>query len=231
MPDPRITAPSRATTPRDGAPVGEATPRQATLSEIFSPRAIDAAATGFALAHVDPAKGPVLWIQDRLSRREAGRPYLPGLGPVQDILYLEVSKPVDVLWAMEQGLSCRALAAVIGEVWGQAPAVDFTATKRLALRSEAQAVPAWLIRRAAKPDLSAARERWHVSSLPSALDPDDPRAPGAPLWQADLFRARWRAPARWVARYDRARHRLELDHELAPRPADPALRNPDLQTG
>ena len=43
----------------------------------------------------------------------------------------------DALWAMEQALGCADLAAVVGEVWGDPAALDFTATKRLALRAEA----------------------------------------------------------------------------------------------
>ena len=27
----------------------------------------------------EPSRAPLLWVQDRVSRREAGRPYLPGL--------------------------------------------------------------------------------------------------------------------------------------------------------
>ena len=186
--------------------------RPATLAEVFSPHAPDGAATGFVLAHVRPGAGPVLWVQDRLTRREAGRPYLAGLGVGLEVLFLDVSRALDVLWAMEQGLGCPALGAVIGEVWGDPPALDFTATKRLALRSEAHGVPAWLVRRAASPDLSAARERWRVSSLPSEPVRDDMRAPGAPIWKAELFRARWRAPGEWVMRHDRAAHRLDVLH-------------------
>lgn len=199
-------------------PAGEAEVRQATLAEIFPETAVDAAAVGFALAHLRADKGPVLWIQDRLSRRETGRPYLAGMGAPFDVLLLEVGRPVDVLWAMEQGLGCPGLGGVIGEVWGEAPALDFTATKRLALRSEAHGVAAWLIRRAAQPDLSAARERWRVGSLPSLPHPLDSRAPGDPLWRADLFRARWRQPAGWVARYDKATHALTLDHGIESTP-------------
>ncbi|SDE52377.1 protein ImuA [Limimaricola pyoseonensis] len=187
--------------------------RQPTLSEIFPETAMDAAAPAFALAHLDPGDGPVLWVQDRLSARESGRPFPPGLGRCE-LLHLQVSRPIDVLWAMEQGLGCAGLGAVIGEVWGSAPALDFTATKRLALRSEAHGVPAWLIRRAAPPELSAARERWRLSSLPARAEPDDARAPGAPLWSAELFRARWRAPGRWVAGHDPESGELALGHAV-----------------
>ena len=175
---------------------------QATLAEIFPETAVDAAAVGFALAHLRPNHGPILWLQDRQSRQETGRPYLAGMGAAFDLLYLDLNRPADVLWAMEEGLRCPSLGGVIAEVWGNPAVLDFTATKRLALRSEAHNVPAWLIRRGAVADLSAARERWRIASLPSAIVPDDMRAPGAPLWRADLFRARWRTPGQWVARYD-----------------------------
>lgn len=170
---------------------------RATLAEIFPETATDGAAAGFALAHLRADKGPVLWIQDRLSRRETGRPYLAGMGARFEVILLEVGRPVDVLWAMEQGLSCTALGGVIGEIWGEAAAIDFTATKRLALRAEAQGTACWLIRRAARADLSAARERWRIASRPSSPHPEDPQAPGRPLWRATLFRARTRAPGTW----------------------------------
>ena len=107
-----------------------------------------------------------------------------------------------VAYSARNAERCAALAAVVGEVWGDAPALDFTATKRLALRAEAQGVPGWLLRRAASPDLSAARARWRLSSAPSESDAYDPRAPGAPRWQAELFRARWQVPGTWVVRHD-----------------------------
>lgn len=175
-----------------------ATLREATLSEIFFPRAVDAAGVAFALGMIGAGK-PILWIQDRLSRKETGRPYLAGMPHPVQILHVDVSRPVDVLWAMEEGLRCRALGAVLGEVWGDAPALDFTATKRLALRSEAHQVPAFLLRRAATEGLSAARNRWRVSSLPSLNAPYDNRAPGQPQWRAELFRSRWARPGDWVA--------------------------------
>ena len=75
--------------------------------------------------------------------------YLAGLPEGTEILHLEVSRPLDALWAMEEGLRCPSLGAVIGEIWGDPAVLDFTATKRLALRAEAHRVPAWIIRRAA----------------------------------------------------------------------------------
>jgi hypothetical protein len=81
---------------------------EATLSEVFAPRAADGAVTGFVLSHLKKGS-PVLWIQHRLSRKEPGRPCLAGLPQSLDILHVDVSRPVDVLWAME---ACAAAASV-----------------------------------------------------------------------------------------------------------------------
>jgi len=184
-----------------------------TLSEIFATKVTDGAATGFILAHLHGADKPVLWIQDRLSRREAGRPCLAGLPHPIEMIYVSVSKPIDALWAMEEGLRCTGLSAVIAEVWGDPAALDFTATKRLALRAEARGLPAYLLRRSASPNLSAARLRWRITGLPSTHNPYDQRAPGTALWSADLFRARWRTPGQWVASHDA--DGLQLAHAVA----------------
>lgn len=204
-------------------------PRPATLAEVFADTAADGAGTGLVLAHL-AGRARVLWVQDRLSRREGGRPYLAGiaafLGGPLDLLHLEVARPADVLWAMEQALGCPALSAVVGEVWGDPAVLDFTATKRLALRAERGGVPAWILRRAATPSLSAARERWRVASLPSPPADDDAQAPGEALWRANLFRSRRGAPGDWLARRDPALGGLALLHRSVPE-AGPALSRQD----
>ncbi|MEZ5731678.1 MAG: hypothetical protein R3D97_05055 [Paracoccaceae bacterium] len=177
---------------------------KAALSEAFAPSLSSAAAVGFVLSQLPCVASPVLWIQDRLSRKEAGRPYLPGVS----ILRLDLSHPRDVLIAAEEGLRCRALAAVVVEIWGDPPALGFTASKRLMLRAEAAGLPCWLIRRAATPALSAARDRWRITALPSRPNPDDPAAPGDPRWQVELMRSRDKKPGFWVATHDRAADRV-----------------------
>ncbi|WP_412509787.1 hypothetical protein, partial [Roseovarius sp. SYSU LYC5161] len=140
-------------------------PDSPTLTEIFADTASDGGPLGFMLTQIAPEDGPVLWISDRLSRHEAGRLCIAGLPRPLEVIAVDVNRPIDVLWAMEQGLGCGVLGAVVGEVWGDPPQLDFTATKRLALRAEAHGVAAWLIRRAAHPNLSAARKRWRLASL------------------------------------------------------------------
>ncbi len=197
-----------------------AAPIAHTLSEAFASHSADASAVGFALSRLPRGTAPVLWVQDRLSRKEAGRPALAGMCVDRPVIMVDLSRAMDVLWAMEDGLRCRSLGAVIGEIWGDPPCLDFTATKRLALRAEAGDVPCWLIRRAASPDLSAARERWRITSIPSAPHPHDPQAPGAPRWALDLFRARHTRPGQWVASYDRATDRVDLAAPVRDRAVD-----------
>lgn len=190
--------------------------RASVLAEIFPASSTDAGVMGFILAHLQRSNAPVLWVQDRLSRKEAGVPYLPGMGGV-GIILVTVTRAVDVLWALEEGLRCKALSAVVGELWGEPPALSFTATKRLALRAEASDLPCWLIRRASAPNLSAARERWRIASLPSGAHPHDAQSPGSPRWKAELFRSRTGRPGSWVASYDREADRLHFTAPLRDR--------------
>ncbi len=213
-----------AASPSPSPPACLPLPETPTLSEVFAQTAMDGAGPAFVLAALavptqSGARGPVLWVQDRMSLRESGRPYLAGLSAaaMPDMLHLTVGRAGDVLWAMEQGLGCPALSAVVGEIWGDARALDFTATKRLALRAEAHGVPAWLIRRSATPDLSAARMRWRIASAPSERLAEDPRAPGMPRWTAELFRARGLRPGLWTVRHDPGRDGLTF---VGPPPED-----------
>ncbi|MEO8548286.1 MAG: recA-like protein [Sphingomicrobium sp.] len=166
-----------------------------TLSELFAGHPRDGGWVGFLTAQVDRGR-PILWVQERMAILEAGRIYPPGLGS-RDLIHVTARDARSALWAMEEGLRCGALGAVIGELWGDPAALDFTATRRLAVASERSGVPAWLVRLGGSANLSGARMRWWVASAPSLANPFDPRAPGAPVWDAELFRARGVPPGRW----------------------------------
>jgi protein ImuA len=150
---------------------------------------------GFLLAQIDTEK-PLLWVQERMAIFESGRIHPPGL-PTQNLVHVEARDARDALWAMEEGLRCAALSCVIGEIWGDPRVLDFTATRRLAVASERSGVAAFLIRLGGHANLSGARMRWRIASAPSLLNELDPRAPGTPVWDAELFRARGAPPGRW----------------------------------
>lgn len=163
-----------------------APPARPTLSELFAAHPRDGGWAGFLLAQVEADK-PVLWVQERMAIIECGRIYPPGLGPIE-ILHVEARDARVALWAMEEGLRCAGLSAVIGELWGDPASLDFTATRRLAVAAERSGVPCWLIRLSGSANLSGARMRWRIGSLPSLANPLDARAPGACAWDAELFR-------------------------------------------
>jgi protein ImuA len=195
---------------------------QAVLKDALSARPFDAAVTAFVLACLPRSKAPVLWVQDRASRLENGRVYGPALKGMR-LLRVEVSHARDVLWAMEEGAGCAGLAAVVGEVHGAPPVLDFTATKRLAMRAEASGIPVWLIRSGTVEGLSAARERWRIGSLASEVHPYNPAAPGAPMWEAELFRARGRSPGIWEVSHDAGKNGGENRLRFLPRSGDGPL--------
>jgi protein ImuA len=170
-------------------------PSSPTLSELFAAHPRDGGWAGFLVAQLGGDK-PLLWVQERMAILESGRVHPPGL-PTQDLIHVETRDARDALWAMEEGLRCAALSAVIGEVWGDPAALDFTATRRLAVASERSGVAAFLIRLGGHANLSGARMRWRIASAPSLLNDLDPRAPGVPAWDAELFRARGMPPGRW----------------------------------
>lgn len=164
-----------------------------------------------------PADDPrgVLWVQDRASLRLAGRPYRPGL-PEElraRVIHVAARSPEDVLFALEEGLRCRDLACVIGELAGNPKALGLTASRRLSLAAERHGVPLFLVRHDARRDLSSARMRWEVRSAPSPQPRWNPAAPGAPAWRAELFRARAHTEGQWILHDDG--HRLVAEREIA----------------
>jgi len=193
--------------------------RQPFHSEIFA-SAAEASGAGLALAlardalratapsSADGQSGEdlrqVLWVQDRKAIRLGGRPYLPGLPDDfrHRLIHVAAATPEDALFAIEEGLKCRELACVIGEIAGNPRALSFTASRRLSLTAERHGVRLWLVRLDAAPDLSSARMRWQVRAAPSPPPRWNAAAPGPATWQAELFRARAHLPGEWMISHD-----------------------------
>jgi protein ImuA len=197
-------------------------------SEVFAPGgeasgaglALALARDAFAVAGEDTRQ--VLWVQDRAAIRKGGRPCLAGLPQdlAHRLIHVAAATPEDALFALEEGLKCRDLACVIGEIAGNPRALSFTASRRLSLTAEKHGVRLWLVRLDAAPDLSSARMRWRVAAAPSAPGRWDPAAPGPATWHAELFRARTHAPGQWSLSDDAGTLRLarEPDPLAAPDP-------------
>lgn len=157
---------------------------------------------------------------------EGGRVHAAGLGALgHQLIHVEAKDARAALWAMEEGLRCSGLSAVVGEIWGDPQVLDFTATRRLAVAAERTGVACWLVRPGGSAGLSGARERWRLASAPSLDHPFDPKAPGSPRWTAELFRSRRRAPGTWVVGDEAPLL------PVAPAPVDRALGDPLRRTG
>lgn len=184
-----------------------------SYNEIFAP-ACEASGAGAALSLAldgvralgisadDPRS--ILWVQDKAAVRLSGRPYRPGLPDFlrQRLVHVAAATPEDALFALEEGLRCRDLAFVIGELSGNPRALGLTASRRLGLAAERYGVPLFLVRLNAQRDLSSARMRWQVRSAASPPPRWNPAAPGAPQWLASLFRARSFKQGEWTLHDD-----------------------------
>lgn len=182
-------------------------------NEIFaSSREGAGAATALALALDDWRNLPreetgeaedrrgVLWVQTREAARRTGLPYRAGMPDALQarVIHVLAEKAEDALFALEEGLRCRDLAFVVGEIAGNPRPLDFTASRRLTLASEKHGVPLFLVRIDTARDLSSARMRWEVVSARSSSPQWNRQAPGTPRWKAELFRARSHAPGEWL---------------------------------
>lgn len=206
-------------------------PEQPLHTEIFAP-ASEGSGAGLALALARDALAAaaaqgedaraVLWVQDKKAIRLGGRPFLHGLPSAwrHRLIHVAAATPEDALFALEEGLKCRDLACVIGEIAGNPRALDFTASRRLSLMAEKHGAMLWLVRLDAVPDLSSARMRWQARAAPSPRPRWNPAAPGAATWHAELFRARAHVPGEWMLSDDDGTLRLTPDpeHTAAPDP-------------
>ncbi len=185
--------------------------KRGALHEVRSADADGPLAFGFALAllarlsltgtghrsspHEPASHKPALLITTFDGAGEWGRPYGPGLSgfgldPAR-LLIVEARRPREALWAAEEGLASRALAAVLAEIRGDPAVVDLTATRRLALRAARANTAALLLRPGTADGLTAARTRWRVGPFIPAPPGSEPAAAFTlppPAWTVALDR-------------------------------------------
>jgi protein ImuA len=162
------------------------------------------AAAGLAVALATLAHEPgkqTLWIATDFDTRETGALYGPGLDQLgldpARLLIARVARPVDALFAMEEALRCRALAAVVAEL--SAPP-DLTATRRLSLAARDGGGLGLLLCHKPNDAPSAARTRWRVASAPS--EPDAFGGLGSTTFSLSLLRNRRGPCGTWTVSWD-----------------------------
>jgi protein ImuA len=165
------------------------------LHEVYATDADDVvSAAGYALMltqRVSPC-APVIWIRHEAAARRDGMIFGSGLIELGidpgRFLFVLTTDVTALLRAVDEILRCHQVGAVLVEVWDAAPALNLTASRRLALAAEKSGVTAFLLRADTTPSPSAAQSRWEVKSLPST--PLQANAPGHPAIEVKLVRHR-----------------------------------------
>ncbi len=186
------------------------------LHEVVAPGSADAAAAaGFALGlALRAAEGrPLLWARQDFIDGEAG--LLSGMGLAAfgldpaALVAVRARDATGVLRALAEGGRSPALGAAIGEIWGDPPVLDLTASRRLSLAARGSGVTLILLRLAAARSSSlegkapsAAETRFEARAAPSSSL--EANAPGAPAFAVTLLRQRAGIPGRrWHLEWDR----------------------------
>jgi protein ImuA len=165
------------------------------VHEFISSAPEDGAATNGFLAGLLQgfigAQGTCLWIS---TRRTIFPPALKAFGIAPErIIFIDVLREKEGLWAIEEALKCKTLAAVVGEL----KEVSFTESRRLQLAVEKSHVTGFIHRYKPRTENTTAFvSRWKIKSLPSVLEDGMPGV-GFPRWQVQLQRVRNGKPGSW----------------------------------
>lgn len=135
--------------------------------------------------------GVAVWIG---TSRSLFPPALKAFGIEPDrIIFVDLQKEKEVLWAMEESLKCRGLSAVVGEI----PELSFTASRRFQLAVEQSRVTGFILRNHPRNLLpNACVSRWKIEPIPSFTYDDLPGL-GFPRWNVELLKIRNGRPGSW----------------------------------
>lgn len=157
-----------------------------------------AAASGFIsilLSSIMQSGGTAIWVGPA---RTIFPPALKQFGiQPEHIIFIELQKEKEIMWAVEEALKCSALSAVVGEL----PELSFTASRRLQLAVEQSQVTGFILRKNPR-NLSTTTciARWCISPMPSALVNDLPGV-GFPTWNVSLLKVRNGKPGNWQVKW------------------------------
>ncbi len=190
--------------------------------ESYPQRSAAAGATlAFGAQLLRKRTGPLIWCQLRDPERfHLHAPGLMafGLDP-ERMIKLTVKNEKDLLWAMEEALSCSYICGVIGVLWKE-KLYDFTASRRLLLRARENDVSALMLRSHHANGTTAADIRLGVSSRTSSKMPARekflPRL-GNTSWQFDLKKGKGINHGNWQIGWNRKTLSLDLDAGLSDR--------------
>jgi len=159
-----------------------------TVHEFISQGAAGAASTnGFIaglLGNLVQKGRFCLWVSHQ---RTVFPPALKGFGVEPDrVIFIDVRRQKDVLWAVEQGLKCSVLGAVVGEL----QEITFAESQRLQLAVEKSRVTGFMHRYQPRVESALAfATRWKIKPIPSQLEGGMPGV-GFPRYKVELVKVR-----------------------------------------
>lgn len=173
------------------------------IHEFISTSREDSAATsgfiGGLLSRLTGDRGVCLWIS---TSRLLFPPSVRAFGVLPDrVIFVDIARERDVLWATEEALKCGGLAAVVAEL----QEMDFVQSRRLQLAVEKSRVTGLVLR--CNPRVvgsTACAARWRVRSLPSVLADGLPGV-GFPRWEVELLKVRNGNPGCWPLEWSEGR--------------------------
>lgn len=190
------------------------------LQDVFTDERRNAGALlGFALGQarglLNGQRLAVVHLQLADEGQKLGLPYGPGLDHFgfdpAALLLVRAGDMAELLWAAEEALACRAVAAVVADIGSRPRLLDFTASRRLSLRAAEAGSSIFMLRYGQERQASAAQLRWHVAPAHSARRRWDAHAPGAQRWRVTLERGVGFNHQAWLLEW--------TEHGFATRPA------------
>lgn len=169
------------------------------VQEVFTDAQRDGGASlGFALAQAKSlmsARRPtIFYVQLAKEGQALGLPYGPGLNwfgiDPSRLIIVRTADMTEFLWATEEMIACRSVAAVVAEVKGEPKLLNFTASRRLSLRASTSKASLFLLRYGDRRESSAGHLRWRLTPARSGRNSYDTRGLGASRWQLRLERGR-----------------------------------------
>ncbi|MCF2505706.1 Error-prone repair protein ImuA [Dyadobacter sp. CY107] len=199
-------------------------PTGAVHEFLSSAREDAAATTGFMMGLLGKLLqngGACLWIS---MNRTLFPPAMKFFGIEPDkVIFIDLSREQDVLWAVEESLKCEALTAVVGEL----NEITLTQSRRLQLAVEQSRVTGFLHRcNPRSMNTLACVSRWKVTPIPSHLEDDMPGV-GFPRWHVQLLKVRNGEPGEWEMEWSEGRFNY-LEKEVKVQKDNKLLRGPEV---